>query len=127
MLYRTVSVLSCESLMKLVRSLMRFPVVSRLSARQQARWQTLDDKETREREVKHLTVTISGIGKKANTNIFLVGQMLGAIWRKCSLIHVKLEIEHAWPSAGGTQTQSNATRARASCISRTRVAADVRS
>lgn len=97
-LYHTVSVPSSGSLAKLVRSLIRFPVVSRLLDQQQARWHILSDKELLEREVRYLTVTISGKGKTDNTNIFLVGQMLGAIVRKCPRIHVKLHIEHPWPS-----------------------------
>lgn len=97
-LYHTISVPSSGSLAKLVRSLMRFPIVSRLSAKQQARWQKLDDNELHEREIRFLTVTLSGVGKKDNTNIYLVGQMLGALARKCPLIHVRLQIVHVWPS-----------------------------
>lgn len=94
-LFCRINVNSFKQLVKLVGTLTKPPVVSQISARQRLRWQSLTDAQLREREMKHLNLTLDfQIQDTVTTSKPISGELLsrciGAISRCRSGVRIHL-------------------------------------
>ncbi|KAK3075595.1 hypothetical protein LTR53_000933 [Teratosphaeriaceae sp. CCFEE 6253] len=97
-LYTTIRIAVYSHLVRLVETLGRIPVVSTTSPQQRLRWWKLTDAQLRERDVKHLHLTIDS--RTVNTRITgaALANLIGAIARKCQRVEISLTLHGAWPN-----------------------------
>lgn len=94
-LYAHASINAWPKLVILVRTLMKAPIVSSLSAKQRLNWHKLSDQQLRERSIKTL-----GIGLKSSLTKNATGsdlaRMVGAISRGSPGVKIRLQLQGAW-------------------------------
>ncbi|KXT14001.1 hypothetical protein AC579_8861 [Pseudocercospora musae] len=94
-LYDHVSINAWPKLAILVRTLMKPPIVSSLSAKQRLNWHKLSDQQLRERSIKTLQITLKSSVTKNATGSDLA-RMVGAISRGSRGVKVHLQLQGPW-------------------------------
>ncbi|CZT15321.1 uncharacterized protein RCC_12043 [Ramularia collo-cygni] len=99
-LFAQIDITSFGKLVKLVATLMKPPVVSKISARQRLRWQSLSDAQLRERDVKRLNIVLDSSHGERNpskpVNGELLSRCIGAISRGRSGVTIRLTLHGPW-------------------------------
>ncbi|KXS97194.1 hypothetical protein AC578_884 [Pseudocercospora eumusae] len=94
-LYAHVSINAWPKLVILVRTLMKPPIVSSLSAKQRLNWHKLSDQQLRERSIKTLEIALKSSVTKNATGSDLA-RMVGAISRGIPGVKIHLQLQGAW-------------------------------
>ncbi|KAK5130072.1 hypothetical protein LTR08_002505 [Meristemomyces frigidus] len=96
-LYARIRITSYQSLVKLVHTLPRVPVVSHISPQQRSRWHQLSDAQLYERDIKRLDLVIDSHGKDARRITgATVANCIGVISRQCLGVEITLTLLGAW-------------------------------
>jgi len=82
-LYERIDITAYASLIKLVDTLRRVPVVSHISPQQRLRWFKLSDEQLRERDIKYLDLVLDRRKDGSKITGAIVANCIGAISRKC--------------------------------------------
>jgi len=90
--YREVNITSYRSLIELVQTLQKVPVVSHISPHQRRTWFTLSDAQLSERDIKHLNIVLDE--RKEGTKILgvILSNFIGAVSRKCYAVKITLSL-----------------------------------
>ncbi|KAK5114342.1 hypothetical protein LTR62_002594 [Meristemomyces frigidus] len=96
-LYNHIAIDSYSRLVKLVETLAKVPVVSRISAQQRLRWFKLSDAQLRERDIKTLHLILDRVKDGHKIIGAVVINCIGAISRKCYSVKIQLSLHGAWP------------------------------
>lgn len=89
-LFSRITTKSFSALVKLVSTLTKTPVVSHISSKQRLLWHRLSDSQLRERDIRHLDLTLD----IAQDGFLITGavleRLIGVIARKCDCVKISL-------------------------------------
>jgi len=91
-LYARINITAYASLIKLVNTLQRVPVVSHISSTQRLRWFKLADSQLRERDIKYLDLVLDHRKDGQKITGAIVANCIGAIGRKCYTAQITLTL-----------------------------------
>ncbi|EMD00197.1 hypothetical protein BAUCODRAFT_21843 [Baudoinia panamericana UAMH 10762] len=96
-LYASVVLTRYASLIKLVSTLSRTPVVSAISKQQRLRWFKLTDEQLRDCDIKHLDLVLDRAKDGSRITGAVLSNCIGAIARKCCGVRICLTLVGGWP------------------------------